>query len=85
MTDKSQNISDAQIEHASKWVVKFIETFKQELRTSGVPYKLLYEEYCRTTNFPIYDKAFAPMLHVAGLERIKTSNVVTYILLEVSL
>jgi hypothetical protein len=82
MQVKQTTLTDSQIDHASKWCVAFVKTFKNELKTTGVPYAMIYAEYKKTTNFPIGDKAFAPMLHVCGLEKTHRNNTVTYILLK---
>ena len=75
------SISDGQIERASIWASEFITTFDTELRNTGVPYSLIYENYSTMEKFPMGNKAFAVLLQCAGLERIKPKGVVSYILI----
>lgn len=76
----NSRVSDVQIDHASKWAVAFTKTFNNELKTNGVPFKTIYEEYKKSTPFPMGVKSFAPMLHLCGLESIHKANVVTYVI-----
>lgn len=71
--------TDSQIDHAAKFAAAFVKTFEKELTTTGVPYSLIHAEYSKTTNFPMGNKAFAPILHLSGLEAVTKNGARCYI------
>lgn len=76
---KTEHVCKQQIDHLSSWVVNFKIKNIDTLRTNGIPAGTIYSEYCDSTRFPVGKKSFFPALHLVGLERIRKSNVVYYI------
>ncbi len=78
-TTKTENVCDSQIAHMAHWILTFISANKTTLETVGIPPIIIYNEYCLSTRFPVGVKAFAPMLHQNGLEKIHKGKSYLYV------
>ena len=78
--EETEAVSQSQINHASEWIFNYIHENRDKLRTLGIPRQEIHDEYKKSTHWPIGRRAFAPMLHLAGLEQTLKSGRFVYFL-----
>jgi hypothetical protein len=64
------NISESQLKHMTEWIEAFIKSNLDTLKNEGVKPMDIYRPYLESTKWPCGPKAFAPCLHMFGLEKV---------------
>jgi hypothetical protein len=80
--EKTEAVCDSQINHMSIWITNYVIKNKTKFQTEGIAPIEIYNEYKITTRWPVGQKAFFPMLHLYGCEKIRKNNVFVYVIFE---